>query len=104
MSDGSARWGTEFGAGRASGNCATRTASAVWTIVWNTGARTVIDASFNAAVNVINTSGTITKGEFAGGLFEDAHVLSGFAPTACTTSDGVTEAIYQGAFAIGEPE
>lgn len=104
MSDGSARWGIEFGTGKASGNCATRTATAVWNIVWSTGKRTVIEASFNAAVNVINTSGTITKGDFAGGLFEDAHILSGFDPTACTTSKGVTEATYQGAFGIGKAE
>ena len=104
MSDGSARWGIEFGTGKANGNCITRTATAIWTIVWSTGRKTVIEASFNGAGNVINTSGPITNGEFVGGLFEDAHFLSGFDPTACTTSKGVTEATYQGAFSIGQYE
>lgn len=104
MSDGSARWGIEFGTGKANGNCITRTATAIWTIVWSTGRKTVIEASFNGAGNVINTSGPITKGEFAGGTFEDAHVLSGFDPNACNTSTGVTEATYQGAFGIGQNE
>lgn len=100
MSDGSTRWGVESGAGKASGDCAVRTASAVWTIRWNTGARTVIAATFGGAGNAIHTSGPVTKGEFAGGTFQDAHVLSGFDPTACLSSGGVTKATYQGAFVI----
>jgi hypothetical protein len=101
LSDGSTRWGVESGAGRANGDCVSRTASAKWTIVWNTGTRTVIDAAFAAAGNVISTSGNITKGEFVGGVWRDGHFLSGFLPTACTSSRGVTEATYQGAFVIG---
>jgi hypothetical protein len=100
MSDGSTRWGVEFGAGQATGDCVARTASAIWTIVWNTGKRTVIEASFGGAGNLINTSGPVIKGEFVGATFEDGHFLSGFDPTACLSSSGVTKANYQGAFAI----
>jgi hypothetical protein len=101
MTDGSTRWGIEFGSGTASGDCVFRTASAKWTIVWNTGERTVVDASFGGAGNVISTRGPVTKGEFLGSEFEDGHVLSGFSPMACLSDDGVTEATYQGAFVIG---
>src|SRR5262249_28913683 len=100
MSDGSALWGVEFGGGRATGGCAGRTATAAWTIVWNTGKRSVVDASFGGVGNVINTGGTIVRGEFAGATFEDAHVLTDFAPTDCLSSAGVTQAAYQGAFSI----
>ena len=101
MADGSTRWGTEFGAGKADGDCVTRTATATWTIVWNSGRRTVIAASFNGGGNVINTAGDVIKGEFVGGTFQDGHVLSGFSPTACLSDGGVTKATYQGAFLIG---
>ena len=104
MADGSTRWGVEYGRGTANGNCGLRTATATWTIRWNTGTRTVIPASFGGVGNVITTSGTISEGEFAGGLFQDAHVLSGFDPVACTSPGGVTAASYQGAFAIGAAE
>lgn len=104
MSDGSTRWGIEFGSGKANGNCATRTATAIWNIVWNNGRRTVIEASFSGAGNVITVGGPITKGDFAGGVFQDGHFLSGFDPTRCTSTAGVTEATYQGAFVIVSPE
>lgn len=100
MADGSTRWGVEYGAGKANGDCVNRTATATWTIVWNTGKRSVIAASFGGAGNVIHTSGPITKGEFKGAMFQDAHFLSGFNPMSCTTPAGVTRATYQGAFAI----
>jgi hypothetical protein len=99
-SDGSTLRGVESGSGKADGNCVTRTATAAWTIVWNTGARTVVKAAFNGALNVINTSGPIVTGAFAGSMFEDGHVLSGFAPTDCLSAGGVTKATYQGAFLI----
>lgn len=101
MTDGSSRWGIESGSGTASGDCVFRTASAKWTIVWNTGQRTVIDASFGGAGSVTSTRGPVTEGEFLGSAFEDGHVLSGFNPMACLSDDGVTQATYQGAFVIG---
>ena len=100
MSDGSIRKGTEYGAGRANGDCALRTATARWTIVWDSGKRTVIDASFGGVLNVINTSGPVVKGEFVGAMFEDGHLLSGFDPASCLSPTGVTKAAYQGAFSI----
>lgn len=99
MADGTTHSGTEFGSGEANGSCVARTARARWTIVWDTGRKSVIDATFVGAGIAINTSGPITKGEFAGGMFQDGHFLSGFDPTACF-GDGVTEATYQGAFSI----
>lgn len=100
MHDGSVLSGVEYGSGVATGSCMTRTATGTWTIRWSNGRQTVMRAEFNGAVNVISTSGEVTKGLFTGWVMQDGHMLGGFDPTACMSASGVTDATYQGVLAL----
>jgi hypothetical protein len=99
-SDGSTIEGVETGGGRATGDCAKRTASAPWTIRWRNGRTTVLSVEFFGVGNVIVTRGTVKKGPFAGHTMTDVHMLSGFNLLDCMSTAGVTKATYTGALTI----
>ena len=100
MSDGSTLEGVETGSGRATGDCAKRTATAPWKIRWRNGGTTVMSVEFLGVGNVIVTRGTAKKGPFAGQTMTDVHMLSAFNPLDCMSTAGVKKATYTGALTI----